>query len=358
MLNNRKTTREIRVGSVKIGNKHPVVIQSMTNTKTENVEETVKQIKDLQDKGCQIVRIAVPTLAAAKNIAQIKSQVNIPLVADIHFDYKLALVAMENGIDKVRINPGNIGSKENIIKVVTLAKEKGIPIRIGINGGSLPKDILEKYDNRPSAEAMVDAALREVALLEELDFKDICISIKSSDVLETIKGYTLLSEKVDYPLHLGITEAGLKDVGTVKSSIGLGVLLYNGIGDTIRVSLTGDPTQEIDVAYNILKSLKLPISIQRSEVISCPTCGRCDVGLENLAIQVTERLKEFKTPIKVAVMGCVVNGPGEAKECDYGIAGGKGKGVIFKKGSILKTVPEEHLVEELFAIVKGDFLDK
>lgn len=358
MINNRLSTREIQVGSIKIGNSNPIVIQSMTNTKTENIEATVKQIKALQARGCQIVRLAVPTIEAAQNIKEIKRQVSIPLVADIHFDYNLALIAMENGIDKVRINPGNIGPKENIIKVVTMAKQKNIPIRIGINGGSLPKDILEKYNHKPVAEAMVEAAMREITLLEEHDFTQICISIKSSDVLETIKGYTLLSQKVNYPLHLGITEAGLKDVGTVKSSIGLGILLYNGIGDTIRVSLTGDPIEEIDVAYNILSSLKLPTSIQKAEVISCPTCGRCEVSLENLATKVTEGLKGYNIPIKVAVMGCVVNGPGEAKECDYGIAGGKGKGVIFKKGDILKTVPESMLLKELFSEIEKDFLDK
>ena len=354
---NRKKTKEISVGSVKIGNNNPIVIQSMTNTKTENTEATVNQINQLKLAGCQIVRVAVPNVKAAENIKKIKEKIDIPLVADIHFDYKLALLSIENGIDKIRINPGNIGSKENILKVVEACSNKKIPIRIGINAGSLPKDILAKYHNKSTAEGMVEAAMREVRLLEEQGFYDICISLKSSDVLETVKGYSLLSNEVDYPLHLGITEAGLKEVGSIKSSVGLGILLFNGIGDTIRVSLTGNPVQEIDVAYNILNSLKLDTHIKKPEIISCPTCGRCDVNLESLSKVVTTKLYELNLPVKVAVMGCVVNGPGEAREADYGIAGGKGKGIIFKKGEIIKTVKEEMLVEELLSIIKKDKLD-
>lgn len=346
----RKRTREISVGNVKIGNFNPIVIQSMTNTKTENIADTVEQIKRLENSGCQVVRVAVPNLQGAKAIKEIKKRVNIPLVADIHFDYRLALIAMENGVDKVRINPGNIGSEDNVLKVVQEAKKRKIPIRIGINSGSLPKDILDKY-GRPSPEAMVEGAIREIKLLEKYGFEDICISLKSSDVLDTIKAYTLLSEKVDYPLHIGITEAGLKEVGTIKSSVGLGILLFNGIGDTIRVSLTGDPVDEVSVAYNILKALKLPTAYERPEIISCPTCGRCDINLEALAKEVSKRLANLRKPIKIAVMGCVVNGPGEAKEADYGLAGGKGKTIIFKKGEVIMTVPEEEAIDTLLQII-------
>lgn len=354
----RKLTREITVGNVKIGNGNPIVIQSMTNTKTENVEATVRQIHLLEQAGCQVVRVAVPNMEAAENISAIKNQIRIPLVADIHFDHKLALKVMEKGIDKVRINPGNIGNEQKVLEVVQAAKHYATPIRIGINGGSLPKDILEKFDHKPSAEAMVAAAIREIAYFDKLNFDNICLSLKSSDVLETIKGYTLLSEQTDYPLHLGITEAGLKEVGTVKSSIGLGVLLFNGIGDTIRVSLTGDPVQEIDVAYNILKSLKLPTTYHRPEIISCPTCGRCDVNLENLSREVTSRVSHLKVPLKIAVMGCVVNGPGEAKEADYGVAGGKGRGLLFKKGIVVKTVDEADIIDALIELIKEDSLTK
>lgn len=350
----RKMTKTIEVGNVRIGGNHPVVIQSMTNTKTENISATVKQIHQLETAGCQLVRVAVPSMEAARAIAEIKSQINIPLVADIHFDYRLALEVIKNGIDKVRINPGNIGSESNIIKVVKAAQNANIPIRIGVNAGSLSKDILERYKGRPSAEAMVESALKEIGLLEKYQFNNICISLKSSDVLESIKGYSLLSQEVDYPLHLGITEAGLKDVGTVKSSIGLGVLLFNGIGDTIRVSLTGNPVEEIGVAYNILRSLKLPTPIVRPEIISCPTCGRCNVNLESLAAEVTQRLSHLNASIKIAVMGCVVNGPGEAREADYGIAGGKGKGIIFKEGLVIKTVLEAELVNTLVSLVNDD----
>ncbi|SES78872.1 flavodoxin-dependent (E)-4-hydroxy-3-methylbut-2-enyl-diphosphate synthase [Anaerobranca gottschalkii] len=350
---NRKRTREISIGNVKIGNFNPIVIQSMTNTKTENIADTVEQIKRLEDAGCQIVRVAVPNLQAAKSIEEIKKKTNIPLVADIHFDYRLALMAMENGIDKVRINPGNIGSEDNILKVVQEAKRRKIPIRIGINSGSLPKDILEKY-GRPSPEAMVEGALREIKLLEKHSFEDICVSLKSSDVLDTVQAYTLLSEKVDYPLHIGITEAGLKKVGAIKSSVGLGILLFNGIGDTIRVSLTGDPIEEVAVAYNILRALKLPTLWERPEIISCPTCGRCDVNLEALAKEVEKRVANLRKPIKIAVMGCVVNGPGEAKEADYGLAGGKGKTIIFKKGEVIRTVPEEEAINTLLQIINFD----
>ncbi|WP_353894555.1 flavodoxin-dependent (E)-4-hydroxy-3-methylbut-2-enyl-diphosphate synthase [Proteinivorax hydrogeniformans] len=344
---NRRKTKEIKVGEIKIGGKNPIVIQSMTNTKTADVNSTVRQITKLKEVGCQIVRLAVPDVASAKAISEIKRLTNIPLVADIHFDHKLALLAIENGVDKVRINPGNIGKKEYVTAVVEKAKDGSIPIRIGVNSGSLPQD-LSVRDDISTAEKMVRAALREVEILEKLDFNDICISLKSSDVVTTIEAYTKISEKLDYPLHLGVTEAGLLQAGTVKSALGIGTLLYKGIGDTIRVSLTSDPINEVEVAYEILHSLNLPTNKVKTEVVSCPTCGRCDVDIESLSQKVLERLKDYKSDIKVAVMGCVVNGPGEAKDADVGIAGGKSKGIVFSKGHILKTVPTGQLLDELF----------
>ena len=322
-----------------------MVIQSMCNTDTRDVSATVSQIKALEKAGCEMVRVAVPDMIAAQAIGKIKEQISIPLVADIHFDYKLAVEAMAQGIDKIRINPGNIGSKEKVRIVADMAKEKGIPIRIGVNSGSLQKDLLKKFGGHVMPEAMVESALSHVKILEECDFRDIVISIKSSNVPFSIEAYSLLSQAVDYPLHLGITEAGTVYSGTVKSAVGIGSILAMGIGDTIRVSLTGDPTEEIKAAKEILKSLELrKFGV---EMISCPTCGRTQIDLISLAQQVEEKCRNINKDIKVAVMGCAVNGPGEAREADIGIAGGHGEGLIFKKGEILKKVPENELLDTL-----------
>ncbi|MCG0275026.1 MAG: flavodoxin-dependent (E)-4-hydroxy-3-methylbut-2-enyl-diphosphate synthase [Thermosediminibacteraceae bacterium] len=342
----RRPTKKVYVGDIYIGGDSPVTVQSMTNTKTHDVKATVNQILALEEAGCDIVRVAVPDMEAAKAIAEIKKNIHIPLVADIHFDYRLALEAIKNGADKVRINPGNIGGLERIKKVVKAARERNIPIRIGVNSGSLEKDILEKYGS-PSAEALVESALRHVNILEGLDFNDIIISIKSSDVLTTVKAYEMLAKKVDYPFHLGVTEAGTIFSGTIKSAIGLGILLYEGIGDTIRVSLTGDPVEEVRVGKEILKSLNLIES--GVNLISCPTCGRCQINLIGIAREVEKKLTGIKEPITVAVMGCIVNGPGEAREADIGIAGGNGKVAVFKKGRIFKTVPESEAVDVLIS---------
>ena len=322
-----------------------MVIQSMCNTDTRDVSATVSQIKDLEKAGCEMVRVAVPDMIAAQAIGKIKEQISIPLVADIHFDYKLAVEAMAQGIDKIRINPGNIGSKEKVRIVADMAKEKGIPIRTGVNSGSLQKDLLKKFGGHVTPEAMVESALSHVKILEECDFRDMVISIKSSNVPFSIEAYSLLSQAVDYPLHLGITEAGTVYSGTVKSAVGIGSILAMGIGDTIRVSLTGDPTEEIKAAKEILKSLELrKFGV---EMISCPTCGRTQIDLISLAQQVEEKCRNINKDIKVAVMGCAVNGPGEAREADIGIAGGHGEGLIFKKGEILKKVPENELLDTL-----------
>ena len=340
----RKITRSVKVGNLLIGGGNNVVIQSMCNTDTRNVKETVAQIKRLEEAGCEMVRVAVPDMEAAKAIGEIKKEISIPLVADIHFDYRLALEAMEQGIDKVRINPGNIGSEEKIRAVVEKAKEKHIPIRIGVNSGSLEKDLLEKY-GYVTPEALVESALKHVRILERYDFHDIVISIKASSVPFSIAAYSLLSQKVDYPLHVGITEAGTVWGGTVKSAVGIGSILAMGIGDTIRVSLTGDPVEEIKAAKEILKSLELrKFGV---EFVSCPTCGRTQIDLVSIASQVEEKCRKINKNIKVAVMGCVVNGPGEAREADIGIAGGKGEGLIFKKGEIIKKVPENELIDAL-----------
>lgn len=340
----RKITRSVKVGNLLIGGGNNVVIQSMCNTDTRNVKETVAQIKRLEEAGCEMVRVAVPDMEAAKAIGEIKKEISIPLVADIHFDYRLALEAMEQGIDKVRINPGNIGSEEKIRAVVEKAKEKHIPIRIGVNSGSLEKDLLEKYGH-VTPEALVESALKHVRILERYDFHDIVISIKASSVPFSIAAYSLLSQKVDYPLHVGITEAGTVWGGTVKSAVGIGSILAMGIGDTIRVSLTGDPVEEIKAAKEILKSLELrKFGV---EFVSCPTCGRTQIDLVSIASQVEEKCRKINKNIKVAVMGCVVNGPGEAREADIGIAGGKGEGLIFKKGEIIKKVPENELIDAL-----------
>lgn len=345
-------TRKIRIGSKYIGGGEPVLIQSMTNTKTQDVVGTVEQIKRLQEAGCDIVRIAVPDMEAAEAVKQIKRQISIPLVVDIHFDYRLAIQSIINGADKIRINPGNIGDKERVKKVVYAAKEREIPIRIGINSGSLEKDVLEKYGH-PTADALVESTLKNIRLVESMDFNDIVISIKSSDVMLTIESYMKASKVTDYPLHLGITEAGTVLAGSIKSSVGLGILLYNDIGDTIRVSLTGDPEEEIYAAREILKSLKLMKS--GIEVISCPTCGRTNVDLIRVAEEVEAQTRSIKVkrPMKLAVMGCAVNGPGEAKEADLGIAGGQGEFLLFLKGKIIRKIPQENVIEELIKEIKA-----
>ena len=341
---NRKKTKVVDIGGVKIGGDNPVAIQSMCNTKTADVAATVNQIKALESVGCEIVRVAVPDMEAAEAIKEIKKQINIPLVADIHFDYRLALKAAECGVDKLRINPGNIGSLERIKAVVDVAKKDNIPIRIGVNSGSLEKDLLQKY-GEVTPDALIESALRHVAILEKFDFENIVISIKASNVPFTMQTYSKLSDSVDYPLHLGITEAGTQYSGTIKSSVGIGAILAMGIGDTVRVSLTGDPVEEVRVAKQILKSLemrKFGVSF-----VSCPTCGRTNIDLISLANAVEKRLEGINKDIKVAVMGCAVNGPGEAREADIGIAGGNNYGLIFKKGEILKKVPESELLNAL-----------
>lgn len=337
-------TREVRIGNRVIGGGNPVLIQSMTNTKTEDVQATVAQIKRLTAAGCEIIRCAVPTMEAAKALGEIKRQIEIPLVADIHFDYKLAIAAMENGADKIRINPGNIGSKERIRAVVDVAKERNIPIRVGVNSGSLEKELVAKYHG-VTAEGLVESALDKVHLIEENGYDNLVISIKSSDVMMCVHAHELIAKKTDYPLHVGITEAGTITSGNIKSAIGLGLILNQGIGDTIRVSLTGDPLEEIKSAKLILKTLGLRKG--GIEVVSCPTCGRTKIDLIGLANQVEAMVADIPLDLKVAVMGCVVNGPGEAKEADIGIAGGIGEGLLIKKGEIVKKVKEEELLETL-----------
>lgn len=340
----RKLTRKVKVGKVYVGGDAPVTIQSMTNTDTRDVEATLKQIRELYNAGCEIIRCTVPDVEAAEAIKEIVKQSPIPVVADIHFDYRLALKVVENGISAVRINPGNIGSIERVRMVAEACKAKNIPIRIGVNSGSLEKEILER-DGKPTAKGLVESALAHVKILEAVDFHDIVISIKSSDVKMMIDAYRLMSEKVDYPLHLGVTESGTPFRGTIKSSIGIGTLLAEGIGDTIRVSLTSDPIEEIKVAKEMLKALGLRKG--GLEFVSCPTCGRTQIKLIEIANEVERRLEGNNKDIKVAVMGCIVNGPGEAREADIGIAGGKGEGIIFKKGEIIKKCKEEDLIEEL-----------
>lgn len=340
----RKKTREIRIGNVRIGGENPIAIQSMTNTKTENIKETVAQIHALQEAGCEIIRSAVPTMEAAQALGEIKEQIRIPLVADIHFDYRLAIAAVEHGADKIRINPGNIGSRERIQAVVDCCKEHQVPIRVGVNSGSLEKELIDKYGG-VTGEGLVESALDKTALIEDMGYDNLVISIKSSDVLMCIRAHEIISQKTDYPLHVGITEAGTVYSGSVKSAIGLGNILYQGIGDTVRVSLTGDPVQEIYAAKMILKTLGLREG--GISVVSCPTCGRTQIDLIRLATQVEEMVKGFDLDIKVAVMGCAVNGPGEAREADIGIAGGIGEGLLIKKGEIIKKVPEAELLETL-----------
>lgn len=340
----RDRTREIQIGGVAIGAGNPVAIQSMTNTKTEDVEATVAQISSLEKAGCEIVRCAVPTMEAAEALGKIKERIHIPLVADIHFDYKLAIAAVENGADKIRINPGNIGNRERIQAVVDCCRERGVPIRVGVNSGSLEKELIEKYGG-VTAEGLVESALDKVSVIEDMGYDNLVISIKSSDVLMCIRAHEMIAEKTDYPLHVGITESGTVYSGSIKSAVGLGSILYQGIGDTIRVSLTGDPVQEIYAAKLILKTLGLRKG--GISVVSCPTCGRTQIDLISLAGQVEEMVKEFDLDIKVAVMGCAVNGPGEAKEADIGIAGGIHEGLLIKKGEIVKKVPEDELLTTL-----------
>ncbi|MBQ7864235.1 MAG: flavodoxin-dependent (E)-4-hydroxy-3-methylbut-2-enyl-diphosphate synthase [Lachnospiraceae bacterium] len=342
--NNRKISKEVRIGNVWIGGSHPIAIQSMTNTKTEDVEATVKQILALEAAGCEIIRCAAPTMEAAQAFKEIKKQIHIPLVADIHFDYRLAIAAMENGADKVRINPGNIGSAEKIKAVVDVARERNIPLRVGVNSGSLEKHLIEKYGG-VTAEGLVESALHQAELIEDMGYDNLVISIKSSDVLMCVKAHELIADKTNYPLHVGITESGTVTTGNIKSSIGLSLILGQGIGDTVRVSLTADPVEEIASAKQILKTLRLRKG--GIEVVSCPTCGRTRIDLIGLAKQVEELVKNYPLDIKVAVMGCVVNGPGEAREADLGVAGGIGEGLIIKKGEILRKVKEEELLSEL-----------
>lgn len=338
----RANTKVITIGNKKIGGGNPILIQSMTNTKTENVAKTVEQIKRLEEAGCDIIRCAVPTMEAAEALKEIKKQISIPLVADIHFDYRLAIAAIENGADKIRINPGNIGGKEKLLAVVEKAKEYNVPIRVGVNSGSLEKHLLEKYGG-VTAEGIVESALDKVKMIEDAGYNNLVISIKSSDVLMCVKAHELLAPKTNYPLHIGITESGTVTSGNIKSAIGLGLILHQGIGDTIRVSLTGDPVEEIKSAKIILRTLGLRKG--GIEVVSCPTCGRTQIDLIQLANKVENLVSGFDLDIKVAVMGCVVNGPGEAKEADIGIAGGAGVGVIIKHGEIIKKVPENQLLE-------------
>jgi len=337
----REHTRVIHIGDKVIGGGNPILIQSMTNTRTEDVAATVEQIHRLEAAGCEIIRCTVPTMEAAQAIREIKKQISIPLVADIHFDYKMAIAAMEYGADKIRINPGNIGGQDKVAEVVRVAKEKNIPIRVGVNSGSLEKELVEKYHG-VTAEGIVESALDKVRMIEELDYNNMVISIKSSDVLMCVRAHEILARQTDYPLHVGITESGTIISGNIKSAIGLGLILHQGIGDTIRVSLTGDPVEEIKSAKLILRTLGLRKG--GIEVVSCPTCGRTKIDLIGLANQVENMVAEFPLDIKVAVMGCAVNGPGEAKEADIGIAGGIGEGLLIKKGEIVKKVPEQELL--------------
>ena len=347
----REETRQIRVGDLVIGGSARVTVQSMCNTKTWDVQATVQQIKDLRAAGCELVRLAIPDMRAAQAVEAIKEQVDLPLVADIHFDHKLALAVAERGIDKIRINPGNIGAEENVKAVAEACKAQGIPIRIGVNAGSLEKRLLEKYGH-PCPEAMVESARDHVRLLEKYGFEDICLSLKSSTVPLTIAAYRLAAECFSYPLHLGVTETGTEWNGTIQSAVGIGTLLSEGIGNTIRVSLTADPVKEVSAGIAILKAAGLrPGGVK---FVSCPTCGRTEIDLIGLAKQVENRVRDLNRDITVAVMGCVVNGPGEAREADYGIAGGKDKGLLFKKGQVLGTYPYERLCEALMDLIEKD----
>lgn len=349
----RKTTKEINVGGVPVGGLSRISVQSMLNTKTDDIDASIAQIEALENAGCDIVRLAVPNMNAARALTEIRKNTKIPLVADIHFDHRLAVASVEAGVDKIRINPGNIGSQDNVKLVADCCKANGVPIRIGVNGGSLEKDLMENYG--PTADALCESAMRHVRMLEEVNFDDICISIKSSRVPVMVEAYRKMSELVDYPLHLGVTETGVPYMGLVKSAVGIGSLLVDGIGDTIRVSLTDDPVEEVKAGIAILKSCGY-----RNEgvnIVSCPTCGRTNIDLFGTVARVEELLKDIKTPIDVAVMGCVVNGPGEAKNADYGLAGGNGEGVLFKKGEIVGKVSEKDLPQALFELIKNDGIE-
>ena len=339
-----KKTRTIYVGKVPIGGGNPIIVQSMTKTDTADVKATLKQIQSLETSGCEIIRLAVPDMNAAKALGKIKKSIGIPMIADIHFDWRLALESIEQGVDGLRINPGNIGARWKIKEIVTAARERGIPIRVGVNAGSLEKELLKKYGHSTPF-ALVESAGKHIHILEELNFTNIKVSLKASAVPKTIEAYRLFSERYDYPLHIGISEAGPPSSGIIKSSVGLGILLSEGIGDTIRVSLTAEPEEEVRVAYAILSSLGL--RRRGANIISCPTCGRCKIDLRKLVRKVETRVKGIDKPVTIAVMGCVVNGPGEAREADFGIAGGKGRGILFRKGKIVKKVKEEDLLDVL-----------
>ena len=344
----RRISKPLRIGKVAIGGDAPIVVQSMTKTATRDIPGTINQIKELEDCGCEIVRVAVPDKEAAESIAVIKRSVSLPLIADIHFDYRLASAALQSGVDGLRLNPGNIGDQEQIAKVVAAAKEREVPVRIGVNAGSLPANF---QPNAPLAERMVNMALEQIRLMESLDFDLIKVSLKAFDVLTTIQAYQMIADKMPYPLHLGVTEAGLPRAGAIRSAIGIGILLFQGIGDTIRVSLSAHPCEEVFVAYEILKSLGLR---QRGPtLVSCPSCGRAEIDIIALAEAVNKHLEKISKPIKVAVMGCVVNGPGEAKDADVGIACGKGKGAIFRKGEVVSTVSGDNLLEALMAEINS-----
>ncbi|MBW2064264.1 MAG: flavodoxin-dependent (E)-4-hydroxy-3-methylbut-2-enyl-diphosphate synthase [Deltaproteobacteria bacterium] len=345
----RKETRKIRIGNVTIGGGAPIVVQSMTNTDTRDIRSTVRQVNRLAKAGCEIVRLAIPDMEAALALGEIKKRVKTPLIADIHFDHRLAIAALEAGADGLRINPGNIGSRKALERVIRKALERGVPIRIGVNSGSLPRRIMKKYGH-PTPEAMVESALESVSIFEDMGFREIKFSIKSSSVLSTVRAYELLSRQVDYPLHLGVTEAGSLISGTVKSALGIGILLLEGIGDTIRVSLSGDPVEEVRAAYEILRALGL--RHYGPEIISCPTCGRCEFDLLGIVKKVEAGLDGVKASPKVAIMGCVVNGPGEAREADLGVAGGRGQGILFKRGRLVRKVPESEMAQVLIEEVK------
>lgn len=349
MKNNKRKSRQIFVGNVPIGGGAPIAVQSMANTNTRDIDSTVRQIRSLHEAGCEIVRLAIPDMEAAEAVKKIKKESPLPVIADIHFDYRLALASLASGVDGLRINPGNIGGRDPVKKIIAKAGPRNVSIRIGVNSGSLSKAILKKYDH-PTPEAMVESALEHISLFEDLNFENIKISLKSSSVLNTISSYKLLADKVDYPFHLGVTEAGTLISGTVKNAIGIGTLLYKGIGDTIRVSLSRDPVEEIKVAYEILRALDL--RHRGPEIISCPTCGRCEIDLFRIIEDVENAVQTIKSSPKIAIMGCIVNGPGEAKEADIGIAGGHGHAVLFRKGEIVKKFSESKLAETLIAEIK------
>ena len=355
---NRTFTKKIKVGNTIIGHKNNVIIQSMCNTKTYDTKKTIKQIIELENNGCEIIRCSIPDVRSAKAIETIKENIHIPLVADIHFDYKLALMAIDRGIDKIRINPGNIGDEENIKKVCVACKKKHIPIRIGVNSGSLSKKILNKYNGKVTSRGLYESAVENVKLLEKNNFHDIVVSIKSSSVLECINAYKLFAKKYDYPLHIGITEAGTNYMGSIKSAIGLGILLHEGLGDTMRVSLSTNPVEELKVAKRILNTLEL--RKDNFEIISCPTCARTNINIEEIANKIESEVEKLYIgnkklkPIKIAIMGCAVNGPGEARGADIGIAGGKGEGLLFKKGKIIKKIPEKDIISELISVISKE----